>query len=374
MAGIYLHIPFCKKACHYCDFHFSTSLKHQQNVLDAMAKEIKIRKSEMANHLIESIYFGGGTPSLLSAREITQIIDLLYKNFKIDSLCEITLEANPDDLSLIKIQELSKTKINRLSIGVQSFFDEDLRYMNRSHNSNQAINCIKHCKKYFKNMTIDLIYGIPTMSVSRWVQNLKRAFSLPIKHLSCYALTVEEKTPLARFIQQKKTDPMDENKALSHFKALQKNASLNGFSGYETSNFAKMGYYSKHNTGYWLGKPYLGIGPSAHSFDGIKRSWNVSSNVQYYQSISRDKRIYTQEVLTIKDRYNEYLMTSLRTIWGVSLNKIKMDFGKKYSDYLTLNSEHFIEEKLLTIDNGYLKHTPKSAFLIDGIIADLFYV
>lgn len=374
MAGIYIHIPFCKKACHYCDFHFSTSLKHQKEVIDAICDEIVMRRDFLKGQTVESVYFGGGTPSLLSAAEVHHIIDLIQNNFVVGKACEITLEANPDDLNLEKIRTLSKTAVNRLSIGVQSFFDGDLSDMNRSHNAEQAINSVKYSGDYFDNITIDLIYGIPDRSLKHWEQNMDIAFSLPIQHLSCYALTVEEKTALARFIQQKKCQPLDEQMALQHFNALKKRAPQHGFTAYEIANFGKKGFYSKHNTAYWQGKTYLGIGPAAHSFDGKNRSWNVANNIKYYKAIALNHRDYESERLSRNDRYNEYLMTALRTIWGVDFNKVKKEFGDLYHAYLQKESKRFIKDGLLAVTDNRLKHTDRGAFLIDGIIADLFYI
>ena len=286
MAGIYFHIPFCKKACHYCDFHFSTSLKYKTQVLQAMEKELFLQKDFFdGDTRIESIYFGGGTPSMLAPEEIERFIMLTERYFSVSPDCEITLEANPDDLSPLKILHFSHTKVNRLSIGVQSFFDGDLHYMNRSHNAEQAIESVEKSAQFFSNISIDLIYG--HMPVSRWEQNLQIAFDLPIQHISSYALTVEPKTPLARFIKQGKTTAPSDDIALEHFKILRLTCKKNNFIPYEISNFGKQSFFSRHNTNYWHSLAYLGIGAGAHSFDGVQRSWNIANNVNILKILKK---------------------------------------------------------------------------------------
>ncbi|MBP4142948.1 radical SAM family heme chaperone HemW [Flavobacterium sp. P4023] len=374
MSGIYIHIPFCKQACNYCDFHFSTSMKKKEEMVLALAKEIKLRKKECFDENIETIYFGGGTPSVLTSREINFLIDTVYENYKVIGDPEITLEANPDDLSEDRILELSKSKINRLSIGIQSFYEEDLKMMNRAHNSVEATKCLHLATKYFDNISIDLIYGIPGMSNEKWKDNIDKALSFGIPHISSYALTVEPKTALNKLIQTGKIAAPNDEVAQEHFAILVEILESKGFIHYELSNFAKENYFSKNNSAYWLGKKYIGIGPSAHSYNGVSRSWNVANNPIYLKSIQEDKLPNETEILSVTDRYNEYIMTGLRTVWGVSLDRIKSEFGVPYFNYLNKQSHKFLEDDLLFIENDILKPTKKGKFLTDGIASDLFYL
>lgn len=371
MPGIYLHIPFCKQACHYCDFHFSTSLKKKSELVDALCCELVLRKSELSG-TVETIYFGGGTPSLLTQPELDQIFKTIFENFMVSKTPEITLEANPDDLTPEKINQLANSPINRLSIGVQSFFEEDLTLMNRAHNAQEAENCIVEAKKHFDNISIDLIYGIPGMSNERWEENIEKALSFGIPHISSYALTVEPKTALDSFIKKGIVPPIDEELAEQHFHTLIDTLTRKGLVHYELSNFGKDGFFSQNNTAYWQGKTYLGIGPSAHSYNGKNRSWNVRNNTLYIKSIENGKLPSETETLTITDRYNEYIMTGLRTMWGVSLEKVEREFGKKYLDYLLQQAQKHIENHLLFLDGDLLLVTQKGKFLSDGLSADLF--
>lgn len=372
MAGIYIHIPFCKQACFYCDFHFSTSLKKKDELIGCLIKEIEIRKDELDNATIETIYFGGGTPSILSTQEINRLIEAVYSNFKVVDHPEITLEANPDDLSEDKIIELSKSAINRLSIGVQSFFEHDLKLMNRAHNSLEAKASIALATQYFKNISVDLIYGIPDCTNEQWRENIQTALSFNVPHISSYALTVEPKTALASFIKKGIIKNVNDEKAEEQFLILIDELEKADFVHYETSNFGKKGFFSKNNTAYWQGKSYLGIGPSAHSFDGKQRSWNVRNNAKYIKSIQQNLLPLERETLSNTDRYNEYIMTGLRTIWGISLKKVFTDFGNTYLQYLEKQSKKYIDQELLYIENGILRTTQKGKFLSDGIASDLF--
>ncbi|MCB0466937.1 MAG: radical SAM family heme chaperone HemW [Aequorivita sp.] len=373
MSGIYIHIPFCKQACHYCDFHFSTSLKKKNELVNALCKELVLRKNELIGK-VETIYFGGGTPSLLSSEELKQIFEAIYANYKISEAPEITLEANPDDLSKNLIIQLSKSPINRLSIGIQSFFEEDLKLMNRAHNASEAVECIKEAKKYFKNISIDLIYGVPGMTNERWKENLEIALNLEIPHLSCYALTVEPKTALKKFIEKGIVPPVNEEVAKQHYEILLSETEKTGMENYEFSNFGKPGFHSRNNTAYWEGKPYLGIGPSAHSYDGNSRSWNVANNTKYIKSIEAGMLPSEMEILSVEDKYNEYIMTGLRTKKGVSLEKVKDEFGKFFSEYLLKQAKIHLQNNLLILENQTLKISKKGKFLSDGIAADLFLV
>ncbi|WP_140484737.1 radical SAM family heme chaperone HemW [Flavobacterium sp. GSA192] len=374
MSGIYIHIPFCKQACHYCDFHFSTSMKKKDEMVLALAKELEMRKNEFAQETVETIYFGGGTPSRLQIADLRLQIVAIYNNYKVIEKPEITLEANPDDLSEDYLIELTKIGVNRLSIGIQSFFEDDLKMMNRAHNSAEAKKCLEVATQYFDNISLDLIYGIPGMSDGRWKQNIETALSFGIPHISSYALTVEPKTALNKLIQMGKiAEPKDEV-ASGHFMILVEMLEANGFVHYELSNFGKPDYFSKNNSAYWLGKKYIGIGPSAHSYDGISRSWNVANNALYLKSIQESKLPNEIEILSVADCYNEYIMTGLRTIWGVSLDRIQTEFGQNYLDYLLNQAQKFLSDDLLFIENNILKPTKKGKFLTDGIASDLFYL
>jgi oxygen-independent coproporphyrinogen-3 oxidase len=373
MSGIYIHIPFCKQACHYCDFHFSTSLKKKEELVNALCTELVLRKNELDGN-VETIYFGGGTPSLLSSEELQQIFETIYSNFKVSENPEITLEANPDDLSKEQIHKFTNSQINRLSIGIQSFFEEDLKLMNRAHNASEALESIKEAKQYFENISIDLIYGIPGMSSERWKKNLEIVLSLDVPHLSCYALTVEPKTALKKFIEKGIVPPVDEEAAKQHYEILLSETEKAGLENYEFSNFGKPGFHSRNNTAYWEGKPYLGIGPSAHSYDGKFRSWNIANNTKYIKSIEAGELPSEKELLSKQDKYNEYIMTGLRTKKGVSLGKVESEFGKKYSEYLLKQAENLLKNNLLILENETLKISKKGKFLSDGIAADLFLV
>lgn len=372
MSGIYIHIPFCKQACHYCDFHFSTSMKKKNEMVLALMKELTMRAGEFKNEIVETIYFGGGTPSVLDISELKLLIDTVYQNYKVAENPEITLEANPDDLSKDRILEWAENRINRLSIGIQSFFEEDLKLMNRAHNANEAKACLTEATKHFDNISVDLIYGIPGLSNAQWQENIATALSFGIPHISSYALTVEPKTALKKLIQTGKIAEPNDEVAQEQFVILVETLQAKGFIHYELSNFGKENYFSKNNSSYWLGKKYLGIGPSAHSYNGVSRSWNVANNSLYLKSIQENQLPNEVEILSINDRYNEYIMTGLRTIWGVDLNRIESEFGLKTLTYLKKQARKFLDDGLLSIDNHILKTTTKGKFLTDGIASDLF--
>jgi oxygen-independent coproporphyrinogen-3 oxidase len=347
-------------------------MKKKEEMVLALAKEIELRKSEFQGEVVETIYFGGGTPSRLQIAEIKLLIDSVYHNYNVAKNPEITLEANPDDLAEAYLIQLSKIGINRLSIGIQSFFEEDLKMMNRAHNAEEAKKCLQIATRYFDNISVDLIYGIPGLSNEKWAENIETALSFGIPHISSYALTVEPKTALKKLIENGKIAAPKDEIAAEHFSILVKKLDENGFIHYELSNFGKENYFSKNNSAYWLGKKYIGIGPSAHSFDGEKRSWNVSNNSTYLKSIDENKLPSESEIITKTDRYNEYVMTGLRTIWGISLDRIEREFGKSYLDYINKQALKFINDDLLFIENEILKPTPKGKFLCDGIASDLF--
>jgi oxygen-independent coproporphyrinogen-3 oxidase len=373
-AGIYIHIPFCKQACHYCDFHFSTRIMKKEAMVNALCKELEIRKKEFKDELVATIYFGGGTPSVLETKEIDRIIKAVYDNYTVAASPEITLEANPDDLSEEKLVALSRSPINRLSIGIQSFFEEDLKLMNRAHNAKEAEDCIARASRYFDNISIDLIYGMPNMTNERWKENIAKALTFKIPHISSYALTVEPNTALASFVKKGLVKPVEDEIAQEHFNILNETLSNAGYSCYEISNFGKPGYFSKNNSAYWQQKKYLGIGPSAHSFNGVSRGWNINNNPKYLKAIELGELPMEVEVLSTTDKYNEYIMTGLRTIWGVSLSRIAAEYGNNYKEYVMLQAEKYIEEHLLYLDGDVLLATKKGKFLADGIAADLFMI
>ncbi len=372
MAGIYIHVPFCKQACHYCDFHFSTSLKKKNDMLLALQQELALRKAELNDESIETIYFGGGTPSILEPLEIEGLLDTVYAHYKVSNNLEVTLEANPDDLPRDQILRLSQTPINRLSIGIQSFFDTDLTLMNRAHNAKEASVCLEEAMVFFDNISIDLIYGIPGMDEKRWKKNIERALVYGVPHISAYALTVEPRTALEHFIKEGKVPNVDDGQAQRQFHMLVGCLEEKGYINYEISNFGKPGFFSHNNTAYWQGKHYIGIGPSAHSFDGKRRGWNVRNNSKYIKALEENQVPIEHEVLSVRDRYNEYVMTGLRTIWGVSLQKVRKEFGPTYEQYLGQQAAKYIAEHLLFWDGDVLLTTKKGRFLADGIASDLF--
>lgn len=343
-------------------------------MVSALAQEIQLRNSESDDEVIETIYFGGGTPSVLSSEAINFLIETVFENYKVAENPEITIEANPDDLSEERIIALSNSKINRLSIGIQSFFEDDLQMMNRAHNSVEAKKSLAFATQYFDNISVDLIYGIPGMSNEKWQQNIEAALSFGIPHISSYALTVEPKTALKKLIQTGKIAEPQDDVAQQHFQILVETLEKNGFIHYELSNFGKENYFSKNNSAYWLGKKYIGIGPSAHSYNGISRSWNVSNNSIYLKSLAENMLPNESEILSLTDRYNEYIMTGLRTIWGVSLERIESEFGARFLDYLMQQSKKFMDDGLLSVEDKILKTTPRGKFLADGIASDLFLI
>ncbi len=373
MAGIYIHIPFCKQACHYCDFHFSTSLKKRDAMVAAICKELLLRKQGLTQ-TIETIYFGGETPSLLAPQEIDLILETVYKNFTVSDTPEITLEANPDDLTDATVTSLASSQINRLSIGIQSFFEEDLKLMNRAHNETEALQCIIKAKQSFKNISIDLMYGIPQMSSKRWQENIEMALSLGVPHISCYVLTVEPKTALERFIKKGIIQPIEDAIAQEHHSILLEKTEAVGYHNYEFSNFCIPGWESQSNSSYWKRKPYLGVGPSAHSYDVVSRRWNVSNNALYIKSIEAGDLPLTSEILSQENQYNEYIMTRLRTAAGISKSEIGVLFGSHFQSYLKQNMQQHLETHLLVEDGDFIKATKKGKFLSDGIAADLFMI
>ncbi|MGB5238244.1 MAG: radical SAM family heme chaperone HemW [Flavobacteriaceae bacterium] len=372
MSGIYIHIPFCKQACHYCDFHFSTSLKKKVPLLVALQKELVLRAEEFKDKEVTSLYFGGGTPSLLEGFELERLIDCVEENYLLAKDAEITLEANPDDLDRDKISTLASTRIDRLSIGIQSFLEEELRLMNRAHSAEQSHLSLELATEFFENLSIDLIYGIPDQTIQKWQQNLNWALKYNLPHISSYALTVEPRTALKSFIDKGLIQEIDEELVEEHFYLLIDTLEKNGYLHYEISNFGKPGYFARNNTAYWQGKSYIGIGPSAHSYDGYGRSWNVRNNSKYIAGLDKGILPLEREKLSKRDRYNEYVMTGLRTQWGVSLEKLKNDFGMAYHDYLLQQSTQYIKDAKLFLEGDILRVTKSGKFLVDGIASHLF--
>ena len=371
---IYLHIPFCKQKCSYCNFHFSTSLKQKDEMISAIKKEIFLRKEELENKTLSSLYFGGGTPSILSVDEIKSLIDEVLKYFDFEKNIEITLEANPDDLDKNFLKDLAKTEINRLSIGTQSFFEEDLKLMNRAHNASEAESSIKRAQDFgFENLSIDLIYGSPTSNFEIWKENLQKTIELQVPHVSSYALTIEPKTALNAWIKKNKIAEPKETEQNKEFYYMSDFLKDNGFIHYEISNFAKKDFESKHNSAYWKYKEYLGIGPSAHSYNGRnERSWNVANNTIYIKNLAENILPKETEKLSEKDQYNEMLMIGLRTIWGVELEKLNEKFSGEILEIFKNSIQPKLEEGILVIEENHLKIPEKHWFLADGIASDLF--
>ncbi len=378
MSGLYIHIPFCRQACHYCNFHFSVSQKRRPEFVKALIREIKMQKDFLYpdkdnRSALDTLYLGGGTPSMLDTAELEIIFNVLHKHYSFAPNAEITLEANPDDLIPEKLDALRKLSVNRLSIGIQSFYENDLRFMNRSHNSRQAIDVLNYAQQAgFVNITADLIYGTPGMSDKQWEQNIMQLIKMGIPHISAYCLTVEKKTALDVFIRQGKAAPVDEEQAARQFDLLCALTAQHGYEHYETSNFGKKGYFSKHNLGYWSGEPYLGLGPSAHSFKPGMRQWNVAHTGKYIDSLKLGKIPATQEQLTKDQQYNEYVMTALRTMWGIDENLVKEKFGESCHREMMHSAEKYLGNGKLIYSSGRLKVSAAGKFFADGIAADLF--
>ena len=374
MSGIYIHIPFCKQACHYCNFHFSTSLKQKEQLINALVKEIEISPYLLSNEIIDTIYFGGGTPSILTSDDLRLIFEALHKKFSINPSAEITLEANPDDISTEKLNGWKSIGINRLSIGIQSFLEEELVWMNRAHTATDSLACIDNViNAGFTNFSIDLIYGSPLLTNDDWERNVAIVIEKNIPHISCYALTVEPKTALDKMIAAKKKAPVNAEKQAEQFLLLMDWMQHAGYEHYEISNFAKPGMRSQHNSSYWQRKKYYGFGPSAHSFDGIKRKWNIANNNLYIESLNKNIISFEGEVLTETQQLNEYIMTSLRTIEGLDLGFVSKKFGEAASNKLQTLSKKYIDTSRLKNQDSKLILTNEGKLFADGIGADLFF-
>jgi oxygen-independent coproporphyrinogen-3 oxidase len=372
MAAIYFHVPFCKQACHYCNFHFSTSLKYKKEILDALLLELKLRKSELGDVNIQSIYFGGGTPSLLSSEEVKALIDAVHSMFIVVDNAEVTLEMNPDDDRPGYLEELKRVGVNRLSVGIQSFVDEELKFMNRAHNSQEAFKVLEKIQNLYDNFSLDLMFGIPKSTSETWKKNIEHALQFNPSHISSYLITVEPKTVLNHQIQTKKVVVPKEEIVLEQFNYLVDRLEAAGYDHYELSSFGKPGFRSVNNSAYWSEKPYLGIGPSAHSFDGKTRSWNVSNNAKYLKGISEHKPDIEREKLSLADRYNEYIMIGLRMQKGISLDRIEKEFGTRYKEHLEKEVQSYLASQDLYWDGDVLKVERNSMLLVDGIASNLF--
>lgn len=379
MAGIYIHIPFCKQKCSYCDFHFSTNFKYKSELLAALQKEIILQKDHFKTETINTIYFGGGTPSVLTEKELNLLLDAVYRNYQVNEKVELTMECNPDDITSKKINEYKNNGVNRLSIGIQSFFNDDLQFFNRAHNANEAEQSIlKTQDAGIDNITIDLIYNSPLLTLKKWEQNLDKFINLKVPHLSAYTLTVEPKTALHHLVKTKQTTLPTDEQAIEQFKLLIEKTKQAGLIHYEVSNFGKEGYFSQHNSNYWKGENYLGIGPSAHSFmnntTSQKRSWNVANNTQYIKAINQGTPYFEEEFIDETTAFNEYILTRLRTIWGLELAYMKNTFNPVLLDHFEKELEVYKNSELITISKNTVTLTAKGIFVVDKITSDLFYV
>jgi oxygen-independent coproporphyrinogen III oxidase len=372
LPGIYLHIPFCKQACTYCNFHFSTSLRYKDELVKALATEAAREKEFLAGEALDTIYFGGGTPSILEIADLELLLTTIRKDYSITPGVEITLEANADDISTEKLRAWRDLGINRLSIGVQSFFEEELRWMNRAHNAEQAINNLELARKEFDNITIDLIYGSPLLTDEMWKQNVETAIEMDIPHLSCYALTVEEKTPLHKLINTSKVADVDDEKQARQFLLLMEWLREKGYEHYEVSNFAKPGFRSRHNSSYWKGQKYLGLGPSAHSYNGTERRWNLANNNVYIKSINEGTSQRELELLTPAQKLNEFVMISLRTMEGIDLDQLQEQFGVDERRRIETEVEKYVKHQLVQYDHPFVRLTDEGMLRADGIASELF--
>lgn len=375
MAGIYIHVPFCKTRCIYCDFFTRTDLTHKQDYVASLCREMYLRKSYLGNNVIKTIYFGGGTPSLFNKADFDRIFEAITSNFEVEADAEITLEANPDDLTVNYIRDLVSLPFNRISIGIQSFEDDDLKFLNRRHSARRAIEAVENCQHSgFENISIDLMYGLPDQTMEGWMTNLEKAVALDIQHVSAYHLIYEEETRLYKLLQQHKIQQVDEELSIGMFSAMIDRLTDVGFAHYEISNFAKEGFISKHNSSYWLREKYLGLGAAAHSYDGVGRAWNISSIGGYIKGIDEGKPKQEIEPFYIYSHYNEYILTGLRTMWGVDLKVLEQLYGIELLYYCMQNVRKHIDTGLVTIYDNILRLTRKGIFVSDDIMSDLMYV
>jgi len=375
MAGIYVHIPFCRQKCYYCDFYKTVNTSLTKKFISALENEVVQRKNYLEGELIETIYFGGGTPSVLNEMELTEILNFLNLHFNVSSTAEITFEANPDDLSVEYLHEIYHAGVRRLSIGIQSFQNEFLQKMNRRHDASQAIEAVENAARIgFTDISVDLIYGLPGLARDQWKADLKQVFQLPVQHLSAYHLTYHKGTPFYTWLKKGTLKALNENESIWQFQTLIQMAKNNGFEQYEISNFAKDKKYSKHNSSYWMGVKYLGLGPSAHSFNGISRSWNVSHIESYIKAVAAGLPYSEEEILSEINKYNEYILTRIRTIWGVSIDELKTTFGTERAIYFQQNIEKYIAPDLVKQQSGIYTLTENGMFVSDEIMANLMFI
>lgn len=375
MAGLYIHIPFCKQRCTYCDFHTIIAPKQMPDLVESLMREMHLRKDYLKNERIETIYFGGGTPSLLTPTMFQQIFSTIYELFSVDENAEITFEANPDDINPDYLKDSSALPFNRISMGIQSFDDVDLKAVNRRHTASQAIEAVKNAQHAgYNNISIDLIYGLPNQTLTSWQKQIEQALSLNVQHISVYGLTFEKGTKLWRQRENAELEAIDDDTMNDMYDLLLKTMDENGFEAYEISNFAKPGFRSRHNSAYWKLNPYLGIGPSAHSYDGDSRQWNVSSNTKYIRAIRDNKEYFEREILKINENYNDYVMISLRTREGADLDFIENTYGVSYLNNCLQSADKYILNEMLIVDGNYLKFSKKGIQLSNIVISDLMQV
>ena len=371
MAGLYIHIPFCKSKCSYCDFYSGVQGSLTDKLVNALQHEIELRADYPKGEELQTIYFGGGTPSILTHKQLSDIFATIAERWDIEKCTEITLEANPDDLSAEKLKELSELPINRLSIGIQSFHDDELSMLRRRHSAQQAVETVREAQRYFQNISIDLMYGLPGQTIPGWEETISQALALNIQHISAYHLTYEEGTLFERKRKEGRIIPVTEETSVAMYHLLQSMLKERGIEQYEISNFATPGFHSRHNSSYWDGTPYLGIGPSAHSFDRESRQWNVANTAKYISGIEQEKPCFEKEILSVTDKYNEMILISLRTTKGISVELMENQFGTAAKQELLKQSKHFIKSGILFLDNNYLRLSPEGLFLSDSVITNL---
>ncbi len=374
MAGIYLHIPFCKSKCAYCDFFSVANTKSKNEFVNALSKEIELQKKYLGSETIQTIYFGGGTPSIIEISKLGKVLTEIHKHYKVEQNNEITLEANPDDLNIKYLKDIKALGINRLSVGIQSFNDDDLLGMKRKHTAAQAINSIKLAQDQgFENISVDLIYGLPDLNEKKWEANIRQALEFNIQHISAYHLTIEPNTLFYKYYKNHKLNLPTENESIDQFKLLKDLLATKGFLHYEISNFAKDGFISLHNTNYWTGVKYLGLGPSAHSYNLTSRQWNISNLHGYMDEISKGKIPFETEILSPKEKYNDFVITSLRTMWGLNTEKLKKEFEEKYYNYFLNKTPQYLHNKIMIKSENNFILTEKGMFISDNVMQDFFY-
>lgn len=375
MAGIYIHIPFCKKRCIYCDFYSTTDSRKIPQYIEAIKKEAALRKDYAGGETVETVYLGGGTPSQLTGQQVKDIIGHIYNIYSVSENAETTIEMNPDDISQPLLQSLKEAGVNRLSMGIQTFNEQNLKFLNRRHTAAEAIDKVKMCQDCgFDNISIDLIYGMPVESHDDWIADIEKAISLGTQHISAYHLIYEEGTRMTQLLEQGIITETDEEESLSQFKTMIDMLKSAGFVHYEISNFCKPGFESRHNSSYWKGKKYTGIGPSAHSFDGNNRQWNIANLDEYIYKVNNGQQFWEEEILSTAEKYNDLILTSLRTMWGLDMNMLEKSFGKTYLDYCMKNAMPHIERGTLSLQDGIMKLTENGIFVSDDIMSDLMYV